>query len=72
MKKTTSPETQYAGRRIATNDADDTTIDRRLERRAALRNRHAHGVTRLMEEREDLRGVLPLADFVDDAVRWTA
>lgn len=53
---------------------DQTTddIDRRVERRASLRSRHAQGLTRLMEERADLRGVLALADFVDDAVRWTA
>ncbi|MDZ5619771.1 hypothetical protein SFC88_02980 [Nocardioides sp. HM23] len=49
-----------------------TPADRSLERRAALRSRHAQGLTRLMEERADLRGVHALADFVDDAVRWTA
>ena len=47
-------------------------VDRSLERRAALRNRHAQGLIRLMEQRTDLRGVHALADFVDDAVRWTA
>lgn len=47
-------------------------VDRSLERRAALRDRHAQGIARLMEERADLRGVHALADFVDDAVRWTA
>ncbi|GAA3830564.1 hypothetical protein [Nocardioides panacisoli] len=53
-------------------DQNPDDIDRRLERRAALRTRHAQGLTRLMEERADLRGVHALADFVDDAVRWTA
>lgn len=73
MDMTTSPETQYTGRRTRSQDVDETTsIDRRLERRAALRHRHAQGLTRLMEERSDLRGVHALADFVDDAVRWTA
>lgn len=48
------------------------TVDPHLERRAALRARHAQGITRLMEQRTDLRGVHALADFVDDAVRWTA
>jgi len=48
------------------------TVDRSLERRALLRSRHAQGLARLMEERTDLRGVHALADFVDDAVRWTA
>jgi hypothetical protein len=47
-------------------------VDRILARRAALRSRHAQGLTRLMAERADLRGVHALADFVDDAVRWTA
>jgi hypothetical protein len=69
MDKTTSAETQ-TGRRTS-GDQDDT-VDRTLERRAALRNRHAQGLTRLMEQRTDLRGVHALADFVDDAVRWTA
>lgn len=46
--------------------------DPRRDRRAALRARHAQGITRLMEQRADLRGVHALADFVDDAVRWTA
>lgn len=42
------------------------------ERRTALRLRHAQGLTALMTERDDLRGVHALADLVDDAVRWTA
>lgn len=45
--------------------------ERRRARRAALRDRHAQGVARLMTARGDLRGVHALADFVDDAVRWT-
>ncbi len=47
-------------------------VDRSLARRAALRDRHAQDVARLMEQRTDLRGVHALADFVADAVRWTA
>jgi len=70
MNQTTTSEIQ-TGRRIASNKPDDT-VDRSLERRAALRDRHSHGLTRLMEERADLRGVHALADFVDDSVRWTA
>ena len=46
--------------------------DRTAEQRAALRVRHAQKLTALMEEREDLRGVHALADFVDDYVRWSA
>lgn len=72
MKKTTPPETQ-TGRHlesVATNRAD--TIEDAVARRARLRDRHAQNLTRLMEQRSDLRGVNSLADFVDDAIRWTA
>lgn len=55
-----------------TTPAADDTVDRTLERRAALRTRHAEHLTRLLAERTDLRGVHALADFVDDAVRWSA
>lgn len=41
-------------------------------KRAALKDRHAQGLTSLMMERDDLRGVHALADFVDDSVRWSA
>lgn len=76
MKKTTSPETQ-TGRHLESVDAHpvETVEDaaaRATARRAALRDRHAQNLTRLMEQRSDLRGVHPLADFVDDAVRWSA
>ncbi|MEQ6903824.1 hypothetical protein [Nocardioides sp. YIM 152588] len=42
------------------------------DRRSELRSRHARGLTTLMAQRSDLRGVHALADFVDDAVRWSA
>ncbi len=42
------------------------------EQRALLRTRHEHAITTLMEARADLRGVNAWADFVDDAVRWSA
>ncbi|MEZ0577165.1 hypothetical protein [Nocardioides sp. MH1] len=54
------------------DESTSADTDPRLERRALLRTRHARGLTRLMTERDDLRGVHALADFVDDAVRWTA
>lgn len=41
-------------------------------RRASQRHRHAEALSRLMEQRRDLRGVHALADLVDDAVRWSA
>lgn len=50
----------------------DIRVDRAVAQRYKLQNRHAHRLSRLMDEREDLRGVLPLADFVDEALRWTA
>ncbi len=54
-----------------TKDPKDE-IEIRREQRAALKARHAQKVTTLMNERDDLRGVHALADFVADAVRWTA
>lgn len=53
-------------------DTNAEMYERQRTRRAVLRDRHAQGLTRLMSERADLRGVHPLADLVDDAVRWTA
>lgn len=70
MDQTTSPETQNGRPVDSTHESDG--VDRSLERRHALRTRHAQGLSRLMKERTDLRGVNALADFVDDAVRWTA
>ena len=76
MKKTTSPETQ-TGRHlesVGTNRADtvEDAAARAVARRAKLRDRHAQNLTRLMDQRSDLRGVNSLADFVDDFIRWTA
>ena len=54
---------------------DDPTTDiqdRVLEQREKLKVRHAQALTALMEERTDLRGVHALADYFDDAVRWSA
>jgi hypothetical protein len=47
-------------------------IDTARAQRAALKVRHARGLTTLMNQRDDLRGVHALADLVDDAVRWSA
>lgn len=53
-----------------------TPVERNLERlrqqRERLETQHSHALTSLMAERRDLRGVHALADFVDDAVRWSA
>ena len=50
----------------------DDHLERLRRRRDSLRLRHAHRLTRLMATRDDLRGVHPLADLVDESVRWTA
>lgn len=50
--------------------ADPTTTER--ERAQELKNRHAHALSQLMQEREDLRGVHALADMVSDSLRWSA
>jgi hypothetical protein len=51
---------------------DEQTTDQILQQRTLLRLRHAQALTSLMGEREDLRGVHALADYFDDAVRWSA
>ena len=55
----------------ATPDLPES-LERVREQRAALRLRHTQALTALMEERDDLRGVHALADYFDDAVRWSA
>ena len=47
-------------------------LDQLRERRVALRVRHAQALTALMDERADLKGVHAFADYVDEAVRWSA
>ncbi|HYG94088.1 MAG TPA: hypothetical protein VD859_10925 [Nocardioides sp.] len=49
-----------------------TSSETQAQRRTELRLRHAQRLARLMEQRSDLRGVTPLADFVDDSIRWSA
>ena len=55
-----------------TTQHPEDEIEIRRDKRAALKIRHAQGLTTLMNQRDDLRGVHALADFVDDSVRWTA
>lgn len=50
----------------------DRTLDQLREQRVQLRLRHTQALTTLMDERTDLRGVHALADYFDDAVRWSA
>lgn len=54
------------------NPTPDRDIERIREQRSQLVTRHSHALATLMEERGDLRGVHALADFVDDAIRWSA
>lgn len=51
---------------------ESAELEERRVQRTSLKSKHAQSLTKLMEERTDLRGVHALADFVDDAVRWTA
>jgi len=55
-----------------TPGATDVETDPKVLARAALKSRHSQGLTRLLEERDDLRGVHALADYLHDSVRWTA
>lgn len=50
----------------------DTELDRVAQQRSSLKSRHASALSRLMNEREDLRGTHAFADFVDDLLRWSA
>jgi hypothetical protein len=37
-----------------------------------LATRHKHGVSTLLAQRDDLRGVHAFADVVEESVRWSA
>jgi hypothetical protein len=50
----------------------DFLLEQVSAQRSALRTRHARALSRLMSEREDLRGVHALADLVSDSLRWSA
>jgi hypothetical protein len=50
----------------------ETELQKIYEHRNTLKNRHSQALSRLMTEREDLRGVHALADLVDDSLRWSA
>ena len=55
-----------------TTTQHEQDFDQLRERRVALRVRHTQALTSLMEERSDLKGVHALADYFDEAVRWSA
>ena len=50
----------------------DSELERIRAQRAALKARHSEALSRLMAQREDLRGVHALADLVSDSLRWSA
>ena len=50
----------------------DQALDKIYTQRTALKSRHSQALSKLMDQRDDLRGVHALADFVDDSLRWTA
>ena len=56
----------------ATPSTVDAQLDRIHRQRTSLKSRHSQALSKLMDERDDLRGVHALADFVDDSLRWTA
>lgn len=41
-------------------------------KRESLEARHRREIVSLLDRHEELRGVYAMADFFDDAVRWTA
>lgn len=50
----------------------DRDMERIVAQRHNLKARHATALTKLMDERADLRGTYALADFVEESVRWSA
>ncbi|GGO89260.1 hypothetical protein GCM10011584_18230 [Nocardioides phosphati] len=56
---------------LTTTEAS-TTLAEAPTRRQRLEPRHAREIVELLGRKEELRGVYAMADFLDDAVRWTA
>lgn len=48
------------------------SADEKPTRRERLETRHAREIVELLGRKEELRGVHAMADFLDDAVRWSA
>ncbi len=49
---------------------DDEKIAAEMERRRYLADRNVGDVVSLLERREELRGIYPMADLVADNVGW--
>ena len=56
--------------RPATSEATAQTES--LTRRERLETRHTREIVELLDRKNELRGVHAMADFLDDAVRWSA
>lgn len=50
----------------------EVVVPAQLTRRERLEARGAHDIVELLNRHEELRGVHAMADFLDDAVRWSA
>ena len=49
---------------------DENKITRAIERRRELADRNVGNVVQLLERRQELRGVYPMADLLADNVGW--
>ena len=49
---------------------DEKKMDLAIERRRELANRNVGNVVGLLQRRQDLRGIYPMADLVADNVGW--
>lgn len=49
---------------------DDSAIDTQVARRRRLHDRNVHDLVELLQRREELRGVYPMADLVVDNLGW--
>ncbi|MDO7867984.1 hypothetical protein [Nocardioides jiangxiensis] len=59
-------------RRTTTATAETAAPTEALTRRERLETRHSREIVELLERKNELRGVHAMADFLDDAVRWSA
>ena len=49
---------------------DQHGFDAQMARRRQLRDRNVRGLVELMERRDDLRGVHPMADHLAESLSW--
>ncbi len=63
--------TAEGGPQMTEQERDDLALNTTTTQRIALRSRHSSRLVALLDEREDLRGVYAMADYLDDAIRWS-